>query len=710
MIAAFRERLARTKGFALIIVLCFVVLLTVLVVAFFSRAATDREAAAESLDQTKADELARSALNIILGDMKQEMANGFIPPASLANVVPLRSGDSPDIPNLIRRSTRSDSIPLPGISSRASASSSSDPSLNGRFVTASRWNQHFLIPKADFTNEAPDPVATFIPPDWVIVSRNGPAERTAIGNGPNALSNRAPANPDFVIGRYAYAIYDEGGLLDMNVAGYPSPAPAPSPITTGRKGTIAFADLTALPTTASSFVTNTPINRIIGWRNYATVGPSGTFPIFTFTASAGNNFVSYFLDSTRSFLSVSPTIAGAGAASRTDQAFVTRSELIKLRSSINSGAASMLQFLGTFSRERNRPTWSNSASLLAGRWPLGRFDLFSGTLPPSVADAALIKTYFGLVYVPEAPPVAEHWIYTGASSTTRQPDVAEIGTGPNQDPEFFPLLKYVMPTASDSELLSIGASLVDQSDSSMDTTWIEFGDPALPAQKAFGVDSVPPPDPTDPRPASAPVMLKRPFRNVGELGYAYRNAATTLDFQTSGSADAPLLDLFTYDTAPLRAGIVSLNTRSVPVLTAILQGAMVSENASSVVGQSDPASDKSRTARNAAAKMISDGVSGTMAHPISGREGVAQMAAAAANAFGFSGEALKVTSRALAETGQTRTWGLFIDVIAQSGRYAPSSTDLSQFVVGGEKRYWLHVAIDRFTGEVIDQELEAVYE
>jgi hypothetical protein len=26
------------------------------------------------------------------------------------------------------------------------------------------------------------------------------------------------------------------------------------------------------------------------------------------------------------------------------------------------------------------------------------------------------------------------------------------------------------------------------------------------------------------------------------------------------------------------------------------------------------------------------------------------------------------------------------------------------------RTYWLHVAIDRFTGEIIDQQLEAVYE
>ena len=51
-----------------------------------------------------------------------------------------------------------------------------------------------------------------------------------------------------------------------------------------------------------------------------------------------------------------------------------------------------------------------------------------------------------------------------------------------------------------------------------------------------------------------------------------------------------------------------------------------------------------------------------------------------------------------------------VDVIAQSGRYPGTANTLSDFVVEGEKRYWLHIAIDRFTGEVIDQQLEAVYE
>ena len=41
----------------------------------------------------------------------------------------------------------------------------------------------------------------------------------------------------YAVGRYAYAVYDEGGLLDINVAGYPtSTGPSPTVTDIGRKG------------------------------------------------------------------------------------------------------------------------------------------------------------------------------------------------------------------------------------------------------------------------------------------------------------------------------------------------------------------------------------------------------------------------------------------------------------------------------------------
>jgi len=66
--------------------------------------------------------------------------------------------------------------------------------------------------------------------------------------------------------------------------------------------------------------------------------------------------------------------------------------------------------------------------------------------------------------------------------------------------------------------------------------------------------------------------------------------------------------------------------------------------------------------------------------------------------------------RALAAAGQTRVWNLLIDVVAQTGRYPESASDLSKFVVEGEQHYWVHVAIDRYTGQVIDKQIEVVKE
>ena len=66
--------------------------------------------------------------------------------------------------------------------------------------------------------------------------------------------------------------------------------------------------------------------------------------------------------------------------------------------------------------------------------------------------------------------------------------------------------------------------------------------------------------------------------------------------------------------------------------------------------------------------------------------------------------------RALAGSGQTRVWNLMIDMVAQTGRYPTNASALTQFSVEGESRYWVHVAIDRFTGEVIDKQIEVVSE
>jgi hypothetical protein len=71
----------------------------------------------------------------------------------------------------------------------------------------------------------------------------------------------------------------------------------------------------------------------------------------------------------------------------------------------------------------------------------------------------------------------------------------------------------------------------------------------------------------------------------------------------------------------------------------------------------------------------------------------------------------EVVPRAVSSVSQTRVWNVVIDVVAQTGRYKPNAQSLqNDFVVEGEQHYWVHVAIDRLTGQVLDKQIEVVNE
>src|SRR6266851_3428722 len=364
---------SKNRGAALVIVLAFLVLVSGLVVAYLSRTGTDRQLAHGTFNETRADILARSALDLVVADLKQEIAagstlstdaNGSNPiytPTSNANMLPIVSGTPSPTPtpssNMVRRSIRSDPIPAPGVASRASAiNSTTDVSLNGRSMSLPRWNKHYLIPRLNASSIALDstPVASFTAPDWVLVTRNGP---TAFTSWSAALADATPTNASYAVGRYAYVIYDDGGLLDVNAAGYPNPSSSPSTYTQniGRKGAIAYADLTALPTSTASPAPTFPpgqVNNIVGWRNYASAQPGGDFQSnFTFTAVGAQNYMN-LVAANKGFLTVAANIWNE----RTDQAFVTRQQLLSFRSATGF-SQNALQFLTTFSRELNRPSW-----------------------------------------------------------------------------------------------------------------------------------------------------------------------------------------------------------------------------------------------------------------------------------------------------------------------------------------------------------------
>ena len=68
------------------------------------------------------------------------------------------------------------------------------------------------------------------------------------------------------------------------------------------------------------------------------------------------------------------------------------------------------------------------------------------------------------------------------------------------------------------------------------------------------------------------------------------------------------------------------------------------------------------------------------------------------------------TIRALSSSGQTRVWNLMIDLVVQSGRFPGNASGFGSFMVEGEVHYWIHLAIDRLTGQVIDRRVETLKE
>jgi hypothetical protein len=700
-------------------------------VAYLSRTTTDRQVAHSSFHQSNVDQLAQSAVDNIVGDLRQEITDPVASTTSIINInsvdvtiytprsaaymVPQRNVNLAGVYNLIRRSDRSDPLVSPARSSRASAvNSMTDVSANGRYITSTYWNGHYLIPKGNVNTNDPSPTPTFnaVTPDWVFVTAAG------------ATPSPAPAD---VIGRYAYAIYDEGGLLDANLVGLPSPTPgavtiaSPSPSRTVypcRKGTVAFADLTALRLTPLGSTPNpVTISRMVGWRNYATtlVPTNRTFPDLS---PSPTEFVTYFANNSNDFLTVNPMLNARG---RTDQTFTTRSQLIQLVLSSLGGSPNLLQYLGTFSRELNSPTWHSASNPISRRFQLDQISLLgsSPTPSPSPGNAPAIQARFGLQW----SSTTRRWQYVGTQGTSLLSAIPTPAPNGSPQPDFFQILNYAYPGHTIGQILSLGACIIDQYDADQVTMGIEYAPaPAV----AWGAEDrspliamgtpIPSPSPT----ATVTPALQRPFQNVGELGYAYNPiTGNTLDFRTSGSSEAALLDFFAYNTTdntaiyhlpyPLRAGPVNINTRNSAVIAALLTGALPIWPPP---GPGVPANSATPAAALIANTTVAQPAGYDAGQPV-GRQDLARLAAAVGTTIGSTEESQETIARALSDTTQTRTWGLLIDVIAQTGRYAPDASNIGQankFIVQGEQHYWVHVAIDRFTNQVIDKQIEVVSE
>lgn len=530
-------------GAALVIVLAFVVLLTVTIVAFFAQATLERQISDTSAHQQKASDLAKFALTQIIGEFRQEMlagsltgndaaGNSFIAngvrlyfPTTNWTAVPLRYGANATLTNLVRRSVRPpasalgnpagyDTNLLP--TNVASAASSTNRSLNGRSVSLSRWIKPRLIPDAN-TN-------SFVAPDWVIVTRDGPR---SFANWSPSLVDPAPGNGAFAIGRYSYVVYNQGALVDVNIAGFPT-AVEGDPDFLSRRGRIAAVDINRIPGVLNG-------RAFVDWRNEATRTFYGVYTRENRTPSTTNAVVN------PGFLNTYPG----------DQAILSRQDLLdyqKANPTIISEAA--LPLLGTFSRTKNAPSLApatnrplvgsppvgnsgvsgndnnfnpNLANLrlpdgtlrLKKRFPLSRLSQLtrSGPAPGSSADE--IHRQFGLLWQ------GGRWVYTSPDSNSAVSRIELLKNIPgSREPDFFELLQAAIlvgslgrdsgptqngghfepGTSSDPSAISqntyyqvvqIGANVIDQWDADSYPTEIVFGTSAGADIPFYGIEDLP---------------------------------------------------------------------------------------------------------------------------------------------------------------------------------------------------------------------------
>ena len=380
--------------------------------------------------------------------------------------------------NLIRRSVN-ETTNGEG-ETNASTHSTATASRNGRGVGPGRWNAPFLLFGAGFNN-------TNQLPNWIYVNADGSATNTPTTN---------------AVGRFAYNVYDVSGLLDINVAGYPSPGISGTNLSI-LKGTLAGADLSVIPGITSAFVP---------WRN-------------TKTAATASDYVNAVTNS---------SAAGFLRAQSGDNRLTSRHDLIKLaRAGAYGITTDALPYLTHFSRAANAPSWTprqNASDMTnyvaalktTGTWdyranadtaasvnrntpnvrvktlftrrdgttaqvgePLikQRFPLSKMALVQDGATDPDILKYFGLTW----NATLNGWDYRSTTINTLD-QVATAG----REPDFFELLKAGMLDGSlgkssrtdtgiqnfspdgnkDLQILTVGANLIDQADADDEPTCI----------------------------------------------------------------------------------------------------------------------------------------------------------------------------------------------------------------------------------------------
>lgn len=340
-----RRSIAKDRGFALVLVLAFIALLVGIGLAFLSNSLLQRQVSDASANQGKASILADGAMDMIVGGLKQEIVNGstsaspatgvtIYTPTSADKMIPQRDNDligTVGLENLISISA------IPGGKATNDASES-------RPIDLKRWNKPLFVAPASTAGSGDyTPQVAFRIPQWIYVQRDGKQVAT-----PSASAGGGDS-PNTTIGRFAYVIYDEGGLLDINVAGYPDQLVGVDAMK--RKIGLPYVNLTDLKDSAGGdLFSRAEAKQLTDWRNYATAQSvsAGPTPESAYAQSIFSNSTGFLQPSNSALVS-----------GKSDQKFVGRQQLIDfVLNKLNStGTRAALQYLTTFSRDLNQPSF-----------------------------------------------------------------------------------------------------------------------------------------------------------------------------------------------------------------------------------------------------------------------------------------------------------------------------------------------------------------
>ncbi len=509
----------RDSGVALVVVLSLVALLLGLILAFMLTASTNGNRSVADVAIRQAETIAELAKSTVIADLVGEMKAGATSlsvtpdqknsfsvqtPASMRPERAVKAAvlADPRLALLFKQSANN--VPFhnaalnpPAGSARASNVSTATPAMDGRKVAETRWSAPvFFEPALN--------LQTGQVPDWIYTARNGTnptTDNNARANATSLTATGAP-NPDYVVGRYAYQVYDVSGLLDINVAGYGNAAPA---LDVSRKGSLLWADLKVLPGATTN------ISKVVDWRHPA--GGANALQALVKTWGEPYGWMR------------TPVVGG-----QSDNLFLGRNDLIAYQKANPALLpAALLPFLTTASRELNQPSWAPTIDagtgfqyktnqdlptavnrrftgvrvlspftrrdgttavvgepLILTRFPLSKLKAFEA--PQNLADIAL---YFGLT--PVNGTGGSTWLYRNSTNVTvlRLDQVAAA----NREPDFFEMLKAGLlegsianPMLQDSlftdtgrdnkssyQILRIGASIIDQWDANDDPTIIQYG-------------------------------------------------------------------------------------------------------------------------------------------------------------------------------------------------------------------------------------------